>query len=151
MNKRMKIVWEIVSAVAAAVAAVIAIVALTVSIVQYRYDIKGIDSAYQWKSTFSSGQSTSVISTTKHWTKGTVYYGYNQNTGLVNTQYTLYYKKTNGNWIVRNNNIIPRSNNIYYGEWLLHSTNGSAKYTYKIIKINSKQTKSTLNVDLMVQ
>ncbi len=100
-KKEARVVWEIVVAVATLV---VTIIGIAITTVQTRYGMNGVDSAYQWTSKFQKDQSTNVIATTKHWTKGDVYYGVNQKKGTVKTKYSIYYKKGNGSYILEYNN-----------------------------------------------
>lgn len=147
----MKVIWEIISAIAGAIAAICAIIAVAVTMMQYRYGISGIDAAYAWNSTFESGKTTNIITTTQHWTRGSVYYGVNQTTGTVKTKYSIYYKAGSGNWVLEYDNGYTSINNMYYGEWYMHSSNGTTKYSYKLVKKTNTTVKSSLIVDLMVQ
>ncbi len=85
-KKEARVVWEIVVAVATLV---VTIIGIAITTVQTRYGMNGVDSAYQWTSKFQKDQSTNVIATTKHWTKGDVYYGVNQKKGTVKTKSSI--------------------------------------------------------------
>lgn len=142
-KKRLNITWE-------TILGVVAIIGLVVTIVQLRYDVKGVENYFKWENSFSVNQGTSVIQTSKHWSKGDVRYGINQTKGTVKTKYSIYYKKGNGKYIEKYKNGYAAKNNVYYGPYFLHSANGTSKYAYKLTKNTNKNTSSKMIIDLFI-
>ncbi|MBC1343013.1 hypothetical protein HB799_02870 [Listeria welshimeri] len=139
--------WLIILAVASLI---VSIVGVSVSVIQQRYSVRGVDSSYQWKSTFQKNQSVCAIATKRHWTQGSVKYGVNQTLGTPKTKYSIYSKKDNQAYKLMYSNGYTSKNNTYYGEYYGHYAAGKEKYSYKLEKRNNKNVKSQLIVDLFV-
>ncbi|PZF88616.1 hypothetical protein C1903_09090 [Listeria ivanovii] len=145
--KKTRVAWTIIIAVAGLI---ISVISLSVTVAQNRYNVRGVDSSYQWKSSFQKNQSLCAIGTTKHWTKGSVYYGVNQKYGTTKTKYSIYSKKANKEYKLMYGEGYTSRNNTYYGEYYGHYAGGKDKYSYKLEKRNNKNVKSQLVVDLFV-
>lgn len=145
--KKTRVAWTIIIAVAGLI---ISVISLSVQITQNRYNVRGVDSSYQWKSTFQKNQSVCAIGTTKHWTKGNVKYGVSQTSGTVKTKYSIYSKKNDKRYALMYKEGYTSRNNTYYGEFYGHYAGGKDKYSYKLEKKNNKNSKSQLVVDLFV-
>ncbi|MBC1483202.1 hypothetical protein HCJ58_02995 [Listeria sp. FSL L7-1509] len=145
--KNTRVAWTIIIAVAGLI---ISIISLSATMTQNRYNVRGVDASYTWKSTFQKNQSVCAIATTKHWTKGNVKYGVNQTSGTAKTKYSIFSKKNNNNYTLTYNNGYTSKNKTYYGPFNAHYANGKDKYAYKLQKKNNTNVKSQLYVDLFV-
>lgn len=88
--KKTRVTWAIIIAVASLI---VSVVSVSITVVQNRYAVRGVDSSYMWKSTFQKNQSVCAIATKKHWTKGNVKYGISQTSGTAKTKYSIFSKK----------------------------------------------------------
>lgn len=145
--KNTRVAWTIIIAVAGLI---ISVISLSVTVAQNRYNVRGVDASSTWNSTFQKNQSVCAIATTKHWTKGKVYYGVNQKYGTPKTKYSIYSKKANEEYKLIYKNGYTARNNTYYGEYYGHYAMGKEKYSYKLEKKDKKNVKSQLVVDLFV-
>ncbi|EFS04483.1 hypothetical protein [Listeria seeligeri] len=145
--KKTRVTWAIILAVAGLI---VSIVGVSVSVVEHRYAVRGVDSSYEWKSYFQKNQSVCAITTKKHWTKGSVKYGVNQTYGTPKTKYSIYSKKDNKEYKLIYSNGYTSRNNTYYGEFYGHYAMGKEKYSYKLEKRSNKNVKSQLIVNLLV-
>jgi len=133
---------------------VLSIVNSTHKIYVDRYNMQGIEQGKTVVMNFSSGQKEAVVQTQSHWVKGDVKYGVKQtkgNAGKKSTIYLLSYKAPSGGWKDAKQKITFNKNDIYYGLWNLHKTNGKDKYSYSIKKLNDLNIKSSMVIDFMVK
>lgn len=145
--KKTRVTWAIVIAVAGLL---VSVISTSIAVTQSRYNVRGVDSSYQWSNKYKKNQSMSVIATKKHWTKGKVYYGVNQKSGTKRTQYDMSYQKNNTAYVLEYAKGYTKKNNTFYGEFYAHYTNGKDKYSYKLLKINNKNVQSQMVIDLFV-
>lgn len=144
-SKRLNVVWEIIAGVAA-------ILTLLVTVVMLRYSMSGTQEAYSWDTTFAVNESSAVINTQQAWAKGSVYYGVNQTSGTAKTTlYSIYYKVGSNAYKLEYASGYTSKNNVYYGAWYMHDTNGTSKYTYKLNKETNLSVASAMTVDLLLQ
>lgn len=137
----------------AIISGIIALLSLAFSIYAHRYTMIGIDQAKTTTHTFVINKTISQMETSAHWMKGKIYYGVNQTTGITGsngTRYDIFYRRGNDPWIRQYVNGYVKKNNVYYGEWKMHTTNGKDKYGYKMYKRSYTDRKSVIIVDYIL-
>jgi hypothetical protein len=124
------------------------VLTLVVGVMTLRYGVTA-RASYQWKTSFPVNKDISIIETDIYWSVGEIYYGMNQTDGRVQTRYSIYYQKDRNPYILEYGNGYLPYNNGYFGEYYMHHSTGWEKFTYKLIKNNSKDIKSEMIIDLM--
>lgn len=126
---------------------IISIATLALASYNTHYITKGTKESSKWNSVFYVNKKEAIINTQKHWAKGKIYYGLYHYKGPTKTKYSIYYKKGNDKSYKLHYSGSLAKNKKYYGDYLMHSTNGKDKYAYKLLKKSNLNKQTRMKVE----